>query len=126
MHSHRPAPPHFEPFAAAHKLKSAARAVGAMALGELSDRLAQAGGADGQQARLVLHDALARQLGIEVEVVAEGVEDRADWDLLRRSGCDIAQGYFMAHPMPGSELAGWLASWTTRLRDEALAEHLDA
>lgn len=68
--------------------------------------------------------ALARQLGIEV--VAEGVEDRADWDFLRRSGCDVAQGYFMARPMPGSELAGWLTSWTARLRDEALAEHLGA
>ncbi|MGB4359239.1 MAG: EAL domain-containing response regulator [Rhodoferax sp.] len=68
--------------------------------------------------------ALARQLGIEV--VAEGVEDRADWDFLRRSGCDMAQGYFMARPMPGSELAGWLASWTARLQDEALAQHLGA
>lgn len=66
--------------------------------------------------------ALARQLGIEV--VAEGVEDRADWEFLRRSGCDLAQGYFMARPMPGAELSGWLASWTARLRDESLAKHL--
>ena len=33
---------------------------------------------------------LARQLGMEV--VAEGVEDRNDWEILRRTGCDLAQG----------------------------------
>lgn len=32
---------------------------------------------------------LAKQLGMES--VAEGVEDQADWDLVRKSGCDIAQ-----------------------------------
>ncbi len=63
---------------------------------------------------------LARQLGIEV--VAEGVEDRADWDFLRRSGCDLAQGYFVARPMPAAELLGWIAAWEARLRDEALAQ----
>ena len=35
---------------------------------------------------------LARQLGMEV--VAEGVEDRNDWDFLYRTGCDLAQGVF--------------------------------
>ena len=45
---------------------------------------------------------LARQLGMEV--VAEGVEDREDWDFLRGSGCDLAQGYFIARPMPAADL----------------------
>ncbi len=57
---------------------------------------------------------LARQLGIEV--VAEGVEDQADWDFLRNAGCDLAQGYFIARPMPAAELPGWIESWRARLR----------
>ncbi|MCX7168434.1 MAG: EAL domain-containing response regulator [Rhodocyclales bacterium] len=61
---------------------------------------------------------LARQLGIEV--VAEGVEDRNDWDFLGSKGCDLTQGYFIARPMPAAELPGWIDIWKTRLRDEAL------
>ena len=52
---------------------------------------------------------LARKLGMEV--VAEGVEDRADWDFVRKSECDIAQGYFIAKPMPASSLPAWIQYW---------------
>lgn len=52
---------------------------------------------------------LARQL--RLEAVAEGVEDQADWDFVRNRGCDIAQGYFIARPMPGDELPAWIESW---------------
>jgi EAL domain-containing protein (putative c-di-GMP-specific phosphodiesterase class I) len=52
---------------------------------------------------------LAQQL--KLESVAEGVEDRADWDFVRSRGCDIAQGYFIARPMPGSEFPEWLPTW---------------
>ncbi|MHB1291568.1 MAG: EAL domain-containing response regulator [Sulfuricella sp.] len=57
---------------------------------------------------------LARQLGMEV--VAEGVEDMDDWDLLRRTGCDLAQGYFIARPMPAADLPGWMVDWQERVR----------
>lgn len=59
---------------------------------------------------------LARHLGIEV--VAEGVEDQADWDFLRRSGCDLAQGYFIARPMPAAEVPGWMETWAARMREQ--------
>ncbi len=52
---------------------------------------------------------LAKQLGIEV--VAEGVEDRDDWDFVCRTGCDLAQGYFIAKPMPASDLPRWMKVW---------------
>jgi len=51
---------------------------------------------------------LAQKLGMTT--VAEGVEDRADWDYLRTSGCDLAQGYYIAKPMLGADLATWIAS----------------
>ena len=35
-------------------------------------------------------------------VVCEGVEDEATWRDLQRLGCDSAQGYWMARPMPSS------------------------
>jgi EAL domain-containing protein (putative c-di-GMP-specific phosphodiesterase class I)/FixJ family two-component response regulator len=55
---------------------------------------------------------MARELGMRT--VAEGVEDRADWDFLRAAGCDMAQGYFIAKPMRASDVPDWVANWETR------------
>jgi EAL domain-containing protein (putative c-di-GMP-specific phosphodiesterase class I) len=51
---------------------------------------------------------LGHNLGLKV--VAEGVEDRAAWNLLRSLGCDDAQGFFMSRPLPAADLAQWLRS----------------
>ncbi|MDP4030294.1 MAG: EAL domain-containing response regulator [Gallionella sp.] len=59
---------------------------------------------------------LAKQL--DMEIVAEGVEDRDDWEFLRSTGCDIAQGYFIAKPMPAADLQGWIKNWEERVRKE--------
>jgi len=61
---------------------------------------------------------LARQLGMEV--VAEGVEDRDDWDFLHRTGCDLAQGMFLSRPMLPADLPVWIESWRERVRTEHL------
>lgn len=50
---------------------------------------------------------LARSL--ELRTVAEGVETIEDLRLMRALGCDSAQGYFIARPMPPAELPRWLA-----------------
>ncbi|WP_229399468.1 putative bifunctional diguanylate cyclase/phosphodiesterase [Micromonospora okii] len=52
---------------------------------------------------------LAGALGLRV--VAEGVEDERTWRLLHAAGCDLAQGWFYARPMPAAELAAWLARY---------------
>ncbi len=43
--------------------------------------------------------------------VAEGVEDLQDWTFVRASGCDYAQGYFIARPMPGDQVVDWVREW---------------
>jgi len=55
---------------------------------------------------------LGRQL--DMEVVAEGVEDLEDWAFLQATGCPLAQGYFIARPMPAPELADWVLQWADR------------
>ncbi len=54
---------------------------------------------------------LARRLGMSI--VAEGVEDQADWDRVAGFGIDLAQGYFMARPIPGDEVMAWHNKWQT-------------
>lgn len=49
---------------------------------------------------------LAHNLGLEV--VAEGVEHEDDLHLLRRLGCDYAQGFHFSHPLPLPDLVSWL------------------
>ncbi|WP_051515560.1 EAL domain-containing protein [Candidatus Blastococcus massiliensis] len=50
---------------------------------------------------------LSRDLGMGM--VVEGVEDAATLDALRSWGCETAQGYHIARPMPAGEFVRWLA-----------------
>lgn len=44
-------------------------------------------------------------------IIAEGVETAEHGRLLMQLNCDIAQGYGIAKPMPGEQLAGWASNW---------------
>ena len=55
---------------------------------------------------------MARQLGLRT--VAEGVEDREDWDNLRDMACDFAQGYLIARPMPAEAILNWSSDWRAK------------
>ncbi len=50
---------------------------------------------------------LAKTVGLKV--VAEGIETRAQLDMLREIGCDLGQGYYFAAPMDAD------ADWLTRV-----------
>lgn len=89
--------------------------------GELKvDRSFVHGAADDSTRRAIYDASLGLARRLNMEVVAEGVEDRADWDFLCRSGCDLAQGYFIGRPMPAEQLPGWIDKWHVRMRDEGL------
>ncbi|HVN33663.1 MAG TPA: EAL domain-containing protein, partial [Casimicrobiaceae bacterium] len=49
---------------------------------------------------------VARLLGLKT--VAEGVETKAEMQLLRNLGCDMIQGFLIAEPMDGRELLRWM------------------
>lgn len=52
---------------------------------------------------------LGHDLGLHV--IAEGVEDQAVWESLETHGCDHAQGYLVALPMPVMDLMKWDRGW---------------
>jgi diguanylate cyclase (GGDEF)-like protein len=49
---------------------------------------------------------VAHSMGMTV--VAEGVEVEPHLNLLSALGCDMAQGYYLARPMPGEDLRDWI------------------
>jgi EAL domain-containing protein (putative c-di-GMP-specific phosphodiesterase class I) len=50
---------------------------------------------------------LGHALGLSV--CCEGVESATALQFLQQAGCDSAQGYYIARPMPQEELARWFA-----------------
>jgi EAL domain-containing protein (putative c-di-GMP-specific phosphodiesterase class I)/FixJ family two-component response regulator len=79
--------------------------------------------------RVMLHEAAvrpSRQLllqqmsdvarTLDLALVAEGVELRADWMLLRALGVELAQGPLLADAMPGAALASWYRGNRRRLQ----------
>ena len=54
---------------------------------------------------------MAHNLGLSV--VAEGVENLEAYDRLRALGCETAQGYYMARPMPSEDFAAWVEDFPT-------------
>jgi diguanylate cyclase (GGDEF)-like protein/PAS domain S-box-containing protein len=59
---------------------------------------------------------LAHDLG--KQVCAEGVEDEATQQRLCDMGCDLAQGYWIARPLPATQLDKWLSdnAWGLQLK----------
>jgi predicted signal transduction protein with EAL and GGDEF domain len=47
----------------------------------------------------------------ELEVIAEGVETIAHGVALLKLGCELAQGYGIARPMPADDIPEWIFSW---------------
>lgn len=62
--------------------------------------------------------AMGKQLGMDV--VAEGVEDRNDWELLRQTGCDMAQGNFISRPLLPDDFPGWMEEWQNKVHTELI------
>jgi EAL domain-containing protein (putative c-di-GMP-specific phosphodiesterase class I) len=50
---------------------------------------------------------VARALGLKI--IAEGVELREQIDFLLDSGCDHIQGFFVARPLPASQMSAFVA-----------------
>ncbi|MGD0421095.1 MAG: EAL domain-containing protein [Xanthobacteraceae bacterium] len=56
-----------------------------------------------------------------IKVVAEGVEDVHQLELLGAMGCDQAQGYYFARPMPATDVPRFLSTFADSVAAEAQA-----
>ena len=55
----------------------------------------------------VVQAIIALGKAMELEIVAEGVETDRQYAIVRKLGCDLAQGYFIARPMPADRFRRW-------------------
>ena len=49
--------------------------------------------------------------GLELEVVAEGIEKEEELAWLKENGVRFGQGYYFAAPMPVDAFEAWAADW---------------
>jgi len=64
--------------------------------------------ATSRESRLIVEAMIGLARGFGLTATAEGVEDKATLALLAELGCDNAQGFLIAEPMEGWQLAPWL------------------
>ncbi len=70
----------------------------------------------------ILHGVIGLASAFRCQVIAEGVETVAHGTLLLQMGCELAQGYGIARPMPAECLPAWVATWPSNAEWRALAQ----
>jgi diguanylate cyclase len=64
---------------------------------------------DSPQTEHIVDAVITLSHGLGMDVVAEGVENKLQLEMLKDKGCDIVQGFWLSKPLNASELGGWLA-----------------
>ncbi|MFA6971740.1 MAG: EAL domain-containing protein [Gallionella sp.] len=59
----------------------------------------------------ILEGVISLSSAFRRQVIAEGVETLAHGEILVQLGCDLAQGYGIARPMPAGEMLAWSMNW---------------
>jgi len=76
-------------------------------------------------ARLGLEQRVAQALASGLRVVAGGVDSLLEWQLAKELGCDVAQGEFIAAPMPLKGLPTALNFWRSSYRALSAPDFFD-
>lgn len=63
----------------------------------------------------IVRATIAMAHALNLSVLAEGVENKQHFDILRDLGCDIIQGYLFSRPLPAEETEILLSRWDARL-----------
>ena len=66
---------------------------------------------DSSDSLLILIGVLKLASAFDLKVIAEGVETAQHGFMLLQLGCELAQGYGIARPMPADALPAWIKQW---------------
>lgn len=75
--------------------------------------------ADDTKGQTLVRHLIEMSQGLGFRVVAEGVENREVYDMLRSWQCEEAQGYWMSRPLSPAALKTWLEVRTVTLHEAA-------
>lgn len=75
------------------------------------DRSFVGGMLESHEDRAIIEGVLSLAKVFDREVIAEGVETAEQGVMLLKMGCDLAQGYTIARPMPPAEFPAWVENW---------------
>ena len=76
--------------------------------------------------QMIVRTTLTMGHNLNLAVVAEGIENEDTLATLAKMGCDLAQGYHIARPMPFDAFADWLASYPLQLGADSASHNLSA
>jgi diguanylate cyclase (GGDEF)-like protein len=71
---------------------------------------------DGEEAVGIVRAVIELAHALGLPAIAEGVETEAEWRLLNALGCDGAQGWYVARPMPRAQATEWARSHGAAVR----------
>lgn len=66
---------------------------------------------DSSEDLAIVQGVIALAKAFHLTVIAEGVETEAHGKILLKLGCDLAQGYGIARPMPASDIPEWIIAY---------------
>ncbi|MGB5445109.1 MAG: bifunctional diguanylate cyclase/phosphodiesterase [Psychromonas sp.] len=55
----------------------------------------------------IVETAVSMAHKMNIQTIAEGIEDKETYDFLKNIGCDMAQGYMISRPLPAEEYTKW-------------------
>ncbi|KPA51912.1 histidine kinase [Photobacterium leiognathi subsp. mandapamensis] len=73
-------------------------------------------------AEAIVESCLLLTKRLNLETVAEGVENLSLWQQLQAMKCQLAQGYFISPPLPYSSIDAWFQQWQQKSGNLSLSE----
>ena len=73
------------------------------------DRMLVHSAINDEKARIILHKTVTMVKDLNMQVVAEGVEDLGEYDMAIYAGCDYIQGFMFAKPLDGAEFLKFIS-----------------
>jgi EAL domain-containing protein (putative c-di-GMP-specific phosphodiesterase class I) len=70
----------------------------------------------------ITHAIIAMAHGLQLNVIAEGVETKEQMEFLKKHGCDEIQGYWVCKPMPVDRITRYLEEYK---KDRSLHVHVE-
>lgn len=75
-----------------------------------------------RDARAIVKTIVGLATTLQMDTVAEGVEESSQVDVLYRYGCDVVQGHYVAKPLAAHEVLPFLHEWSDRTRPAEIDE----